>query len=84
MPTKPKETPTEKGPRTGKSEDTANANWADDQRERGYYYDDAHGYETYDPEDEKEYEPSAGGPLDVDLNRTPPLLIEPDEAENES
>ena len=86
MPTKPKETPTEKGPCTEKTEHTAtgNANWADDQRERGYYYDDAHGYEKYDPEDEKEDETSAGGALDVDLDRTPPLLIEPDEAENES
>ena len=25
-------------------------NWAEDQRERGYYYDDACGYEAYDPE----------------------------------
>ena len=24
-------------------------NWADDQKERGYYYDDAHGYEDYHP-----------------------------------
>ena len=28
---------------------------ADDQRERGYYYDDSHGYEVYEPDkDEKE------------------------------
>jgi len=25
---------------------------AKDQKERGYYYDDAHGYEEYDPEEE--------------------------------
>ena len=25
-------------------------NWEEDQNERGYYYDDAHGYETFDPE----------------------------------
>ena len=25
-------------------------NWEEDQQERGYYYDDACGYETYDPE----------------------------------
>ena len=33
--------------------------WAEDQQTRGYYYDDAAGYETYDPEadDEKEPEP---------------------------
>ena len=24
---------------------------AEDQKERGYYYDDAHGYEEYEPED---------------------------------
>lgn len=24
--------------------------WADDQQNRGYYYDDAHGYEEFDPE----------------------------------
>ena len=26
--------------------------WADDQQKRGYYYDDAHGYETFDPDDD--------------------------------
>jgi len=26
--------------------------WENDQKERGYYYDDAHGYEEYDPEEE--------------------------------
>ena len=25
----------------------------EDQKERGYYYDDAHGYEEFDPEDEE-------------------------------
>jgi hypothetical protein len=24
--------------------------WEKDQKERGYYYDDAHGYEVFDPE----------------------------------
>ena len=24
----------------------------EDQKERGYYYDDAHGYEKYEPEEE--------------------------------
>jgi hypothetical protein len=29
--------------------------WEQDQKERGYYYDDAHGYEKYEPElDEEE------------------------------
>jgi len=59
-------------------------NWADDQNERGYYYDDAHGYEKYDPANESEDEASGSGPLDVDLDRTPPLLIEPDEAEDKA
>ena len=27
-------------------------NWEEDQQERGYYYDDACGYETYAPEEE--------------------------------
>lgn len=26
--------------------------WADDISKRRYYYDDAHGYEDYDPEDD--------------------------------
>lgn len=29
-------------------------NWEEDQQERGYYYDDAHGYETYDPDEHEE------------------------------
>ena len=57
-------------------------NWAEDQRERAYYYDDSHGYETYDPE--KDDEDLGSGVLDVDLDRTPPLLIEPQEAQEES
>lgn len=27
-------------------------NWSDDQREKSYYYDDAHGYEIYNPDAE--------------------------------
>ena len=40
-------------------------NWEEDQNERGYYYDDAHGYEAFDPEvddeevEDDESEPSA-------------------------
>lgn len=26
--------------------------WSKDQQERGYYYDDSHGYEVFDPEKE--------------------------------
>ena len=33
------------------------SNWSEDQQTRGYYYDDAHGYEIYNPaEDEDESE----------------------------
>ncbi|MEP6789483.1 MAG: hypothetical protein ABJB40_13675 [Acidobacteriota bacterium] len=49
-------TPKEK-PRTDDHEKDARdkASWSEDQKERGYYYDDAHGYEVYEPdEDEKE------------------------------
>lgn len=28
--------------------------WSEDQKKRRYYYDDAHGYETYDPEMDEE------------------------------
>lgn len=37
-----------------KKGETSKENWADDQKERGYYYDDAHGYEQFDPESEDE------------------------------
>jgi hypothetical protein len=30
--------------------------WSEDQKERSYYYDDAHGYETYDPKSDAEEE----------------------------
>jgi len=28
--------------------------WEEDQEKRGYYYDDAHGYEVYVPEEEED------------------------------
>ena len=35
-------------------------NWAEDQQDRGYYYDDAHGYEKYCPDgDDDESEDEA-------------------------
>ena len=48
-------TPKEK-PQVEDSEKYAHdASWSEDQKEREYYYDDAHGYEVYVPdEDEKE------------------------------
>lgn len=30
--------------------------WSKDQREKGYYYDDDHGYEIYNPEEDDEEE----------------------------
>ncbi len=51
MPETPKEKPeTEKDTDTGQDE----ATWSEDQRKRGYYYDDSHGYKTYEPDDDKE------------------------------
>ena len=42
------------------AEDPAEIGFAKDQRERGYYYDDAHGYQNYDPDaEEPEIEESA-------------------------
>ncbi len=32
------------------------SSWSKDQQERNYYYDDAHGYEDYDPADKSEEE----------------------------
>jgi hypothetical protein len=43
MPKKPKSEEVEKG-------DT----WSEDQKDHEYYYDDAHGYEKYEPEEEEE------------------------------
>ena len=36
------------------SEDEEGGAWAEDQKERDYYYDDSHGYEEYDPEKDGE------------------------------
>ncbi len=30
--------------------------WEEDQEKRGYYYDDAHGYEVYVPEEDEDSE----------------------------
>ncbi|MFN6963773.1 MAG: hypothetical protein ACK4S4_08410 [Pyrinomonadaceae bacterium] len=45
-----------------KPEERAGENWVDDQRRRAYYYDDAHGYETFDPDNDED----AGSPSDKD------------------
>ena len=45
MPEKPKQKSIDREKGNEKTE-----TWADDQRDREYYYDDAHGYEKFDPE----------------------------------
>ena len=39
----------EKGEKSNGEDDT----WSKDQREKSYYYDDAHGYEIFQPEDDE-------------------------------
>ncbi len=49
-------------PKTPKPErDQNKENWADDQKERGYYYDDAHGYEKYEPVPDEDNEDEEDG-----------------------
>lgn len=52
---------TEESPRretktASRPEDADDSAWANDQKNRSYYYDDAHGYEIYDPEKDEEEE----------------------------
>lgn len=49
MPKTPKEKPQLK---KDEKEPRDKASWSEDQKERGYYYDDAHGYEVYHSEDD--------------------------------
>ncbi|MEQ1921468.1 MAG: hypothetical protein ABL952_03065 [Pyrinomonadaceae bacterium] len=43
-------------PKQKDSPDKDSSNWSDDQQTRGYYYDDAHGYEKYEPEKDEDDE----------------------------
>ncbi len=36
--------------------ETDEANWENDQQRRSYYYDDAHGYEIYNPDEDDDEE----------------------------
>jgi hypothetical protein len=36
-----------------KAQDEPRDLWSDDQNDRGYYYDDAHGYQIYKPDEEE-------------------------------
>lgn len=51
MPEKPKD----KHPCKEKEPDTGDkSSWAEDQKEKDYYYDDSHGYEKFDPAESEE------------------------------
>ncbi len=47
-----------------KQKDKKDGTVAEDQKERGYYYDDAHGYEEYEPEEEEQCEEPAVEPIE--------------------
>jgi len=38
----------------GEPDTVKEGNWSEDQREKSYYYDDAHGYEIYNPDEDEE------------------------------
>lgn len=45
------ETPKEKSVTPDQNKNASEeASWGEDQKNRGYYYDDAHGYKTYVPD----------------------------------
>jgi len=52
MPEKDLEKKNEGDGQSSSAEKGEQGTWAEDIRERGYYYDDSHGYEKYDPEDD--------------------------------
>ena len=45
--------------------------WEDDQHRRGYYYDDAHGYETFDPDEEDAVDKGDDDDLEVSPKSRP-------------
>jgi hypothetical protein len=53
MPETPKKKPASKEKKPEKPDAST---WEEDQKHREYYYDDAHGYEKYDPESDDEDE----------------------------
>ena len=57
MPEKTKQNEETKQPLQKKEPQTADdGNWSKDQKEKSYYYDDSHGYEIYNPEDDEDDE----------------------------
>lgn len=53
MPEKPKNKPADEKKKVEKPDAST---WEEDQKRREYYYDDAHGYQVYDPEAEEKDE----------------------------
>ena len=51
MPEKPKKKPESE---INKSEEPDDPSWSEDQKRHEYYYDDAHGYEVYKPDEDAE------------------------------
>ncbi len=52
------ETPKEKQKiEKDKNDECENASWGEDQKKREYYYDDAHGYQTFDPDNSEDEDP---------------------------
>lgn len=50
------ETPKCKSDTAGTTDVPDLSQWSEDQKKRGYYYDDAYGYEVYDPAEEPDGE----------------------------
>lgn len=49
-------TPKQKAEPENKVDDRSEDSWSEDQTTRGYYYDDAYGYETFVEDDEENTE----------------------------
>ncbi len=45
------------------SDEREKASWDEDQKRRGYYYDDAHGYEVYMPDEDEDSDPDGPKPI---------------------
>lgn len=59
MPEKPKnenETEEKRAETKRETDEKDEGAWSKDQREKGYYYDDNHGYEIYNPDEEDDDE----------------------------
>jgi hypothetical protein len=53
---KEKLTESEEKPSAKQEKSDKNGAWSEDQKKRGYYYDDACGYEIYDADEEEKEE----------------------------